>query len=315
MWHRLRSSHACSFEIALSPIQLRVERGGPMSGLVADRRVFLSYAHANESEAHAIQGELARAGLNVISWRGDAGDDWVTRVAEMIRTSDFMLVLVSNAYAQSASASREAVLGVADDFQRRGIDIIPVLLERVPVPARLAHLHTIDVSGNLDEGVHRIAAQLKAASRIDFAHLPPVQFERLIADLLREQGLSIESRAQQHDDGVDLVATRQVADPFGRLEIETWWVQCKLYGRSRVSVDAIRNMLGALSQAPPLTRGLLVTNSHVTSVARGFLDDQSRGGPAQVRVMDGSELVDLLRIHPLLVDKYFAPGGQARAID
>lgn len=53
-------------------------------------------------------------------------------------------------------------------------------------------------------------------------------------------------------------------------------------------------------------RGMIVTNSRLTSVARDALAEWSDEPGPELRVIDGDELTTLLLRHPEIVRRYFA---------
>jgi len=82
-------------------------------------------------------------------------------------------------------------------------------------------------------------------------------------------------------------------------------VETKLYSHERVSVDAIRKLAGTLAVTPGLTRGLLVTNAQLTSVALEYLAELERSPHVRLRVLDGAELKRLLRQFPATAERHF----------
>jgi hypothetical protein len=118
-------------------------------------------------------------------------------------------------------------------------------------------------------------------------------------------GFRLDEVRQGLDPGVDLRATYQRADPFGSPETEVWLVETKLYSHQRVSVEAIRQLAGFVSMAPSGTRGLLVTNAQLTSVAREYVVELERRPSARLRVLDGVDLKRLLRQFPAVAARHF----------
>ena len=64
-------------------------------------------------------------------------------------------------------------------------------------------------------------------------------------------------------------------------------------------------MLGYLMTSPLVGKGLVVTNGRLTSVAHDFLSKASERSGHELRVIDGTELKNLLSQHPELVERYF----------
>jgi hypothetical protein len=81
--------------------------------------------------------------------------------------------------------------------------------------------------------------------------------------------------------------------------------EVKAYRQQRVSLATIQKLIGFLASTPSDTKGLVITNSRLTSVAREFLSSATLKAGRDVRVIDGTELTNLLLRQPDLVDRYF----------
>ena len=163
---------------------------------------------------------------------------------------------------------------------------------------------------DFNKGLERLISQLRAVPDIDFSRIDGRTFERLVGDLLLELGFSIQQAPLTRDSGFDFIAAFSYRDPFGAKRQETWFVEVKLYREQRVSVSVLRQMLGYLMGSPHVGKGLVVTNSRLTSVARDFLSEASAKSGHELRVIDGTELTNLLSQHPELVERYFGRSAE-----
>jgi len=275
------------------------------------RRVFLSYAYDDHALAQRIRDALARSGVRMTDqiWEVSSGEDLTARLREAIRVNDVVVVLLSPAAAASPWVSTEIELTLSRDLDRRGAELIPVLTAApTDLPPALRDRAVVDLTEDFNAGVQQLVEQIQATSRADFSAMSPRDFEDLVADLLRSVGFRLDEVRHGLDPGVDLRATYQRADPFGSSETEVWLVETKLYSHQRVSIDAIRQLAGFLSMAPSGTRGLLVTNAQLTSVAREYVVELERRPPVRLRVLDGVELKRLLRQFPAVAARHF--GGE-----
>lgn len=127
----------------------------------------------------------------------------------------------------------------------------------------------------------------------------------MVASLLVALGFSVSITPASRDNGIDLVASYNSTDPFGAERKESWLVVAKLYNKQRVSVTTLRQMIGNLVMARGQHKGLMVTTGQLTSVASEFLNELSFSSRADLRVIDGSELTQLLLQHPEVVRGYF----------
>ena len=113
------------------------------------------------------------------------------------------------------------------------------------------------------------------------------EFERDVASMLRRQGFVVEhvAASRRGDRGIDVYAQSEAAE-----DASCWVIQCKCWSlRRKVGPDVVRELVGALQEHPPGTRGMIVTTSTFTLGARK--DAES----AQIRLIDGEEYLRLSR--------------------
>ena len=275
------------------------------------RKIFVSYAHPDREIARRIASELRKSGLTVWfdEWEMMHGDSIIERIDRAVSTSDFLIVLLSRSSVDSRWVQSELNAALARELQSRAITVLPVLIEDCIIPARLADKSYLDLRKDFERGLEHLVQRLSVAPEIDFTQLTPAEFEELTANILNLLGFSVEAQNSLEDRGVDIIAKLSTKDPFGARQQETWLVQTKLYRDQRVSINTLRNMLGTLASLPASHQGLIVTNSQLTSVAREFLAEEAVQLRAGLRVVDGSELTQLLLQHPELVRQYFGQGA------
>jgi hypothetical protein len=274
-------------------------------------RVFLSYAQDDHVLAARIGETLDQSDIPTTSqvWEVVARD-FPSSLGETIRASDVVVLLLGPAAVSSLWVATDITVVLSREFDRRGVELIPVLAATAELPPALRDRAVVDLTEDFTEGVGRLVAQITATSQTDFSGMSPRAFDDLVADLLQALGFHLEKIRQWPDPGVDLRATYQRTDPFGRPETDVWLVQMKLYSHKRVSVEAIRQVAGAVAVASSATRGLLVTNAQLTSVAREYVEKLERTSQVRLSVLDGLELRRLLRQFPEVAARHF--GGTAK---
>jgi hypothetical protein len=267
------------------------------------RHVFLSYAHADKAVADQVVNALRGAGHRVSfdSWELEPADSIEARILQAVSTSDYLLVLLSPKSVESKWVQYE--LGVAVGWE---LNLIPAMIEDCEIPAFLAGKQYIDLRKDFNAGLQRLVSQLAAIPDIEFSRLDPRTFESLVADLLSDLGFSVQRTRPTHDSGFDFIASYRSRDPFGAEKTETWLVESRLYREQRVSVSALRQMVGFLVTSRTAGKGLVVTNGRMTSVAREFLAEITLKSGQELRVIDGTELMALVIQRPSLVQQYFA---------
>ena len=120
-------------------------------------------------------------------------------------------------------------------------------------------------------------AALRAATRDPavLEALGPAEFERLVVELFRERGYEVATTPATRDAGVDLVITSQRDKKVVLVEVK------KLSRQSRVSVEAVRKLLGAVSlMSAPL--GMLQATSGFTAAALAL----AAGTPIVLRTLE-----------------------------
>lgn len=277
------------------------------------RRVFLSFTRDDLDLAQRIREALVGSGVRVESQSlgFSSGGSLLSGLHEAVRASDVVILLLTPAALDGLEADADIELA-SRDMDRRGVDLIPVLAAPADLPLALSGRGVLDLTRTSDayEGLRRLAEQILATSRIDFSSLTPRTFENMVADLLASVGFHLDEASPKRDTGIDILATYPRTDPFGAPETETWLVETKFYSRERVSTETIRELAGMLAPAPGDTRGLLVTNGHLTSMALDVLAGLSQRSGLRLQVLDGADLTRLLRQHPAVIERHF-PAGPA----
>lgn len=275
------------------------------------RQVFVSYAQADKAVARQIAEALRNAGLLVWidAWELAAGDSIAQRIDQAIASSDILLVLLSRSSVASNWVQSELSAALSRELRDRAITVVPALIEDCDIPPLLADRQYLDLRRDLPAAIQRLVEQIGSAPALDFSKLDGRAFEGMVGDLLANLGFSVQRTPLMRDSGFDFVAFYRSRDPFGAEQTDTWLVEVKLYRDQRVSISALRQMLGFLMMAGGSKKGLIVTNGRLTSVARTFLSESTERSGHELRVIDGTELTNLLIQHPELIRTYFPPSG------
>lgn len=118
----------------------------------------------------------------------------------------------------------------------------------------------------------------------------PRDFERIIAEALREEGFVVELTAMTRDGGYDMVAVR--SDALGI--VTKYIVECKLWAPHRsVGVGVVRQLYGVKEQFFA-DHAVLVATSYFTGPAKKFATG-GRSGMRNLHLRDYDALVDWLK--------------------
>jgi hypothetical protein len=269
-------------------------------------KLFLSYSSADRAVAHRIASTLESGGIRVWvdSFELNIGDSLIEKLQSVVASTDYLLVLLSPSAVQSKWVRME--LSAARDLQMKGVTLLPAIVQDCVIPPPFAQLQSIDLRVNFDLGLEKLIQQIKAIPTIDWSALDPFSFERLICDLLGEQGFEV---VLQHFDRagqrVDFQAERQTTNPDGSVGRETWLVETKFYKKERADLETLHQLDSYLTKLPTSFKAVLVTNGQLTSAAREWLGNSKSGKSGHLRVIEGLELKRLLLANHTILQRYF----------
>lgn len=278
-------------------------------------QVFLSYASNDKGVARKIVDKLHESGVQVRFdlYELKAADSLIAAIQNAISASDYLIVLLSPNSVDSVWVQEELNIALARELTTRDITLLPVVIADCEIPPALASRKYLDLRFNFDQGINQLVEQIGLAPEIDFSTLDHRLFEDLVADLLSKLGFrDIKQEWAIEGKYVDIKALYPRLDPFGAEIVETWLVEAKFYHKSRADLKSIHQLAGYLSSLPEHWKGLLITNSQLTSVAREWLASAESRGRIQIRVVDGTELKRLLLQCKDLIYKYFLKSGRGQ---
>jgi WD40 repeat protein len=112
------------------------------SSLVAEPRIFLSYAHSDQSFVDRLASDLRTLGIGVWvdTWELKAGDSLIEKIEQGVSAVDFVIPVVSSASARSNWVQREIKMAsMRAATEGRGL-IVPVRIDDTPLPAPIKGL-------------------------------------------------------------------------------------------------------------------------------------------------------------------------------
>ncbi len=135
-------------------------------------KVFISYAHMDEALAAKVVTSLEKAGLDAWYDKREImpGDNWADKIAQGLRESDAMVVLLTANALDSESVRRDIDYALSQKpFKRRLIPLIVGDSENFPshrIPWIFSHLQTIKLAdnGKNEAQLEQIAQVLKDAA-------------------------------------------------------------------------------------------------------------------------------------------------------
>jgi hypothetical protein len=239
-------------------------------------KVFISHSAKDEEVVSSVMAQFQKADHDVFA-AGEtaAGKNLASEISAAIRSTDVLVAVVT-----SASANVFYELGLAAGA---GVPILITAPVGGLLPSDLASVPYVQLTGDILRDAQTIVrraeeleglattratsfgsaeAALRAASRDPavLESMAPPDFERLIAGLFKERGYDVAQTDPARDAGVDLVMTSQKDKEIVLIVLK------KLSRQSRVSVEAVRQLLGAVVSVGA-SAGMLVSTTGFTSAA------------------------------------------------
>ncbi len=126
-------------------------------------RIFISHSHQDKAEVDQIIKRLTDAGHMVRG--GDMflrpGDDILKKIQSEISAADAFIFVVSENSLKSKWVQKEFSYVTLSELPRRGIRIIPVILDSSPVPSYLASFIYLDMSKDRTHGIDLLIRSLE----------------------------------------------------------------------------------------------------------------------------------------------------------
>ena len=124
---------------------------------------------------------------------------------------------------------------------------------------------------------------------MDINRMDGYDFEKIVAELLKKMGFSVEHTAMSGDNGVDIIA--YINQPIIKGK---YIVQCKRWNKP-VGEPVIRDLYGSMLNEHA-TKGILITNATFSNKARQFADGKN------IELIDGSTLAKLFEKYEIEVN-------------
>jgi Restriction endonuclease/TIR domain len=289
-------------------------------------KVVLVYAAADAPTATLIKTELARRPdieLSLTTYEVQASnmEDQTPGITEKqvrnaLRASSYLMILLSPHLVNSEWGTRELSAVLPKWLSYRDVTVLPVRIADCEIPAPLTAYQLFDLREDHQHQITHLLEILSRIPRIELSQLTERRFQQLVRDLLRKSGFTnIEEEVElrlfsDQIRTIDLKADYVSYDPFGIQVKESWVIEVKTYRSDRANFSSVKQLAAYLNQVSTGSRGLLITNSQLTSSTRELTDSLKVNQRTEIRVIEGTELKRLLLQHSDLVDKHFS---QSRA--
>ncbi len=112
-------------------------------------------------------------------------------------------------------------------------------------------------------------------------NMHPAEFEEYIADLFSKLGYKTETVGGSHDEGIDVMAEKDGIKHY---------IQCKKFITQVVSVGAVRDFYGAITDHLAKGKGYFITTNKFTLEAEKFAEDKP------IELINGQKLIKYIRL-------------------
>lgn len=239
-------------------------------------RVFIAHSWQDRELVLALADTLRKHGDEVLDpFAQVEGGEFLSQVSTMIHSADVIVAILSrrspSVYYELglASGAGKSSLVVAPPGEQLPADVsaLPYTqtsgdtsLDAQAIARRLAEFRIIEQQPTRKFDSARAALQ---ATSMDYSYLEslnPAQFEKLLADLFRENGYTVHLAQETRDVGYDFAI--ESPKHGGRILVEAK----KMNRQSRVPVEAVRQLLSVIHSVGAVS-GVLISTSGFTSAA------------------------------------------------
>lgn len=128
--------------------------------------VFLSYTRSDAQIVDKIANDLQKEGFDLWFDRRNliAGQNWQSQIEKAITDAAFVIVFISKNSVQSKWVQEEYRVAFERQQRAGGTCLIPVLLEKVELPAFLSEIQYVDFTESYYQGMRTLVRALKTSS-------------------------------------------------------------------------------------------------------------------------------------------------------
>jgi hypothetical protein len=130
-------------------------------------RIFISYSTKDKGRVLRIADRLQQDGHSILQidpFNLEPGDNWVEKNQTILAESDVFIVVISENSLRSEKVSKEFTGIALQQISKRQQRIIPVRIDRCPVPSYLADRLYVDLSHDFDSGLNKLSEILKTST-------------------------------------------------------------------------------------------------------------------------------------------------------
>lgn len=269
------------------------------------KKVFVGYSPKDIIFVNWLVSKLQVEQINVCFDNTNFGDSIVNSTEEVIRSSDFFLIILSRSSVDSVWVNREFNTAVLSTIQKRGVRIIPLLIEDCEIPYYFSVLKHVDFRSDKENTFQELVRLIQKETKvkaIDWKSINSETFEQLTYQILTKEGFVVNKiGVRTSDRGYDFFATYE--DKNNKFNKGSYFIEVRLYNHSKIGVSNIVQLYGAAKDSN-IKNIILITNSSVTQTAKHFITEKMK--EINILIWDESVLLSYLSIYHDLREEYFS---------
>lgn len=257
-------------------------------------KVFLSYSWEDRIIASTILRQLYNQNISV--YDPAFADTLINAVHNSLSASDCIIILLSNYYSKSKWCQKEFEYLINSELNLMDISVYTIIIDDCDIPKYLNNSIIFDLRSSNQLDLNLLTEKIKLALSIDFSTLNGFLFEKLVVDLLLKNNAFNIIQNNFTNDIFDLLITSRQSKPL-------YYVNLKFYHSSKADFKSLYNMYTYINQTDEKIKGLLITNSRLTSASQEWINKHNVD--KTIEVIDGTALRKLLLTNTDLIYKYF----------
>lgn len=223
-----------------------------------------------------------------------------------LETNDILVFIFSKESEKYNWVNNQLAFTINNQLRKRNILVISILLPGSRIPPSIKEKVSFKIGKEEDRDIDRVVKYIKNIPSVNLDLLSPSEFEDLVVALLKKLNFSGIRRGYDIKDlGGDIHAQTLFRDPFGNKHSINWLIEIKFYKESRADLKSLTTLVGQLKYLPLDYRGLLITNSQLTSSAKEWLDENEKKSGSVVSIVEGPKIKEIVLKYDDLIEKFF----------
>src|ERR1044071_3276936 len=172
-------------------------------------KVFISHSSRDKALAVRLAGDLTKAGVDIWydQWEIKVGDSIIDKINNGLRVSDYLLIILSKASANSQWVKEELSAAKTIEIDKRGVFILPALAESCDIPPLIVSKRYADFRSDYQYGLDELLDVLgrTSARKSDAERYRDLEASWSRAANLVEQSINHLTEAEPRAEGLYLV--------------------------------------------------------------------------------------------------------------